>query len=215
MRCVIARSRTALFFGGMSGSKRTHDEMSVDEMSIADALARLRTGDAHAFAVIYDAFFPSLWRLASLRTQAPDLAEDLVHDVFLALWRRRETLPDVLDLAVYLAVAVRNQTRNVRTHDRIVGAVEEAVADARIAPPALGMRADDASTAAEATEFREAYERALAVLPAREREAAMLRWGDGLTFEQIAQILGMSAMGARGVILRAQQRIQADLERYR
>jgi RNA polymerase sigma-70 factor (ECF subfamily) len=194
----------------MSGSKRTHDDTS-----IADALAGLRIGDAHAFAVIYDAFFPSLWRLASLRTHAPDLAEDLVHEVFLALWRRRTTLPDSLDLAVYLAVAVRNQTRNVRAHDRVVGALEDAVAGARLAPPALGTVAEDASTAAEAAEFREAYERALAVLPAREREAAMLRWSGGLTFEQIAQILGMSVMGARGVILRAQQRIQADLARYR
>jgi RNA polymerase sigma-70 factor (ECF subfamily) len=164
---------------------------------------------------LYEALFESLWRIAMLRTWSSELAEEIVHDVFLALWTRRTTIDVAMDIQVYLAVAVRNRTRNLRAHDQVVQATATQVTQAQADVPAMGQAPIAADSAVEVEEFWSAYRRALALLTDREREAALLRWEEGFTFEQVAQVLGLSVVGARGVILRAQRKVQAALAEYR
>jgi len=178
-------------------------------------LGRLRTGDADALTQLYDLLFPSLWRLARLRTHAADIAEELVHDVFLSLWVRRAALPRDLDLRVYLAAAVRNRARDLTAHDRVVHALENAVSRVQLDPPAIGTTPSESDATVETAEFYAAYRRALTVLSEREREAVLLRWEEGFTLEQVAGVLGMSVMGARAAILRAQRKVQDGLADYR
>src|SRR5436305_847616 len=62
-----------------------------------DWLARLAAGDAAAFARLYDAFAPALFRTACrLLGQAAD-AEDAVQDVFASVARARARLPAELE----------------------------------------------------------------------------------------------------------------------
>jgi RNA polymerase sigma factor (sigma-70 family) len=178
-------------------------------------LARIREGDRTALGVLYDTLFESLWRLALLRTQSADTAEEIVHDVFLSLWMRRETLRPDIDIRVYLAVAVRNRTRNLRAHAQVVQATEDAVSNEILTPPGMGQSFPSADSELEADEFWKAYRSVLSTLTDREREAALLRWEEGFTFEQIAEVLGLSIVGARGVVMRAQNKVQAALAEYR
>jgi RNA polymerase sigma factor (sigma-70 family) len=188
---------------------------SIGGVPIRELIARLRASDRDALGLAYHALFPSLWRLAVLRTGSSAIAEEIVHDVFLACWARRDRLAEELDLAVYLAVAVRNRTRDLGAHDRVVQRVEEAVEQAMLEPPGASQSVPAADETLVSEEFHSIYHRALLTLTDREREAALLRWEEGFTFEQIGSVLGISAVGARKVILRAQAKVQDGLAEYR
>jgi RNA polymerase sigma-70 factor (ECF subfamily) len=173
-----------------------------------EVLAAIRDGDLNAFETLYLALFPSLWRLAGLRTGSSDLAKDLVQDAFFAFWRRRTTIDVNMNVQVYLAVAVRNRARNMTRDARVVRDTEYAVQQHTLPTPAMGRSISLPDTNAEHQEFQAAYHRALYLLTDREREAGLLRWEEGLTFEQIGEILGISTGGTRKIVLRAQQKLQ-------
>ncbi len=201
-------------------SHRTTLEPSVRATTIGgvpvrEILTKLHDSDQDALTMLYDEFFTSLWRLAMLRTRSAETAEEAVHDVFLSLWIRRATINIDTDIQVYLAAAVRNRTRDVQAHERVVHSMETSVNELRLPLPAMSQALPPTDAAAEADEFWVAYHRALQTLTEREREAVLLRWEEGLTLEQVGRILGMSTMGAQKLILRAQRKVRTGLQDYR
>ena len=182
---------------------------------IRDLLIQLRNGDRSAFGTLYEELFDSLWRLAVLVLHSSESAEEIVQDVFLNLWVRRETLDVDLDIRVYLNEAVRHLAYNVLRHRRVVLATEHAVEQTVMDVPAIGQPFVAPDGAVETEEFYAAYHRILAALTDRDSVALRLRWEEGFTFEHIGQILGLSAMGAHKVIVRAQQKVRDALADYR
>src|ERR1041385_257226 len=81
--------------------------------------AQLAAGDSAAFEALFEGYFNRLRRyLYGYVRSWPD-AEDLVHDVFLQLWRRRGWLATVRDLNAYLYHVARNQALNYLKHQRV------------------------------------------------------------------------------------------------
>lgn len=187
----------------------------VDGIPVRELLIRLREGDRAAFGALYEEFFESLWRLAILIVHAPEPAEEIVQDVFLDLWVRRESIDVASDMRVYLNEAVRHRAYNVLRHQRVVFDTEDAVEQETLEPPAISQSFVAPDGAAETEEFYAAYRRVLATLTRRDVVALRLRWEEGFTFDQIGKILGVSAMGARKIVLRGQQKVQEALARYR
>jgi RNA polymerase sigma-70 factor (ECF subfamily) len=147
-------------------------------------------------------------------TGSSDVAEEMVQDVFLAVWRRRERITPQDDLRAYLYAALRNAAKMRGRHTRVVRGVASAVEEQRLALPAHGRGPDTPDRRAEASEFYAAYQRALVVLNERERVAVQLRLEEDATFEEIGRVLGLSKVGARTVVLRAEEKIRALLAEY-
>ena len=57
-----------------------------------EILDRLREGDTSAFDSVFRSCYPSLVRLATRMLRDPAVAEEIVQDVMLELWRRRDRL---------------------------------------------------------------------------------------------------------------------------
>lgn len=181
---------------------------------VADLIAQLHAGDHRAVTTLYTALYPSLWRLAMVRTRSADIAKELVHETFLALWMRRTAIDAGTDLAVYLAVAVRNRTRDFRAHEDVVATADGAILSGAVRNPALGEPTPRPDIETERADFRTAYELALTALDDREREAVLLRWDEGYTLERVGQVLGISKMGAHKIVARAQAKVQRLLAAY-
>lgn len=88
----------------------------VEGHPVGTVLARIRAGDQDAFASLYRTLYTILWRIAILVTRSAPTAEEIVQDVFLTLWDRRETLDVDADIRVYLAAAVRNRAHDLSRH---------------------------------------------------------------------------------------------------
>jgi len=155
----------------------------VDEIHL---LERIRAGDSDAFDAVFRANYAALVGSAERILGRRDVAEEIVQDVMLELWRRRETLAVEDSLRGYLFRATRNRSLNHLRH----GAIEK-----RAEPELAANRAESGSSAHAALveeEIEVAVKRAVADLPARCREVFELSRMHGLRYSEIATTLGIS-----------------------
>jgi len=72
----------------------------------ADLMMSLREGNGHAFAEIYDRYWKRLLAVAYNHCRDKIIAEEIVQEVFISLWNRRQALC-IDNINAYLATAVR------------------------------------------------------------------------------------------------------------
>lgn len=167
-------------------------------------LARLRVGDEAAFDAIFRGRYAVLVGVAERMLRDRAVAEELVQEVMLALWRRREALSPDEALGPYLVRAVRNRALNHLRHLSI---------ERRDAVHAAGPSEAAASGAGPvvAEELAAALERSVAALPPRCREVFTLSRGGGLSYAEIAERLGISVKTVEAQMGRALRALRADL----
>ncbi|TCC88983.1 RNA polymerase sigma-70 factor [Pedobacter hiemivivus] len=79
---------------------------SLSDQELADLL---RHGNETVFKIIYDRFWSKLYFVASKRLNDPAEAEEAVQDIFLNLWKNRESFQLKVNFENYLAVAIKFQ----------------------------------------------------------------------------------------------------------
>jgi RNA polymerase sigma-70 factor (family 1) len=75
-------------------------------------LQRIIEGDTHSFDQLFLEMYAPVFLLTSRFTGDDESARDIVSDVFLQLWEKRESLAHVKDLKAYLYVSARNKALN-------------------------------------------------------------------------------------------------------
>ena len=151
-----------------------------------ELLERIRRGDEGAFDAIFREHYPPLVGLAEGMLRSRAVAEEIVQDVMLELWRRRETLAVEESLRAYLFRATRNRALNHLRHSRV---------ERRGEPHVVGETTTHRPTAPAALveeEIDVALRTAIGDLPDRCREVFELSRVHGLRYAEIAGALGMS-----------------------
>ena len=189
---------------------------SVEILSGADAqdqelVARLRAGDEEAFRSLFDRYASTAKALALRIVRQAQLAEEIVQEVFLAVWRS----PDGYDGA---RGSVRSWLMGM-VHHRAVDAVRREEAQRRRAD-SVAAEARDETTADHADEVVEAIGRpeerrvvraALDELPAEQREVLELMYFDGLTQTQVAEKTGLPLGTVKSRTLLGMRRMRSSL----
>ena len=150
-----------------------------------DILARLRKGDGAAFDTIFRMWYPSLVRASESIVQSRAVAEEIVQDVMLELWKRRESLAEDTSPQAYLFQSTRNRSLNHVRHERVAKEGE---------PYATRSEAIDATAHSQVVEdeMKVAVRKAIDGLPGRCREVFQLSRTHGLKYSEIATVLGIS-----------------------
>ena len=154
-----------------------------------------------AVTALYRTHYRSLVRLAALLLRDVSTAEEVVQDSFVAMhggWRR---LTDSDKALSYLRQSVVNRSRSVLRH-RIV-------ADRNMPKPAPDMPGGEQEYISQLE--RSALISALRALPARQREALVLRYYGDLSEAQIAATMGISTGAVRSHTARAMSSLRAEL----
>jgi RNA polymerase sigma-70 factor (ECF subfamily) len=164
---------------------------------------RLVAGDRRAFADLYDRLAPRMFGAALSMTGSTPEAEDAVQDVFVELARSRHRLPGIVDLEAYMFTMLHHAIGRRRRRQAVERqAVERIGADRRSAGGLVqepGMPADDDLAAA------------VARLPTAQREVVSLKIDGGLTFAQIAAVLGTNINTAAGRYRAALDKLRAAM----
>jgi RNA polymerase sigma factor (sigma-70 family) len=178
------------------------------------------TAERHVTA-LYQAHALSLARLALVMLGDRSAAEDVVQDAFLGLYRRWDRLADPAVAQSYLRTSVLNGCRTaLRTRPRhgVLAdggdAHEAAAAGSSHAPPqsrslSLSLSLESAEATVVHHEEHRAVLAAIRRLPARQREALVLRYYLDLTEEQTADAMQVS----RGTVKSATSRAIAAVGR--
>ncbi|TSJ78773.1 sigma-70 family RNA polymerase sigma factor [Rariglobus hedericola] len=158
----------------------------------AQLVRRVGTGDQSALGELYDRWVRPLHALASNILHDPTEAEDVLHDVFLTLWRKSADFDTTRGHAFSWAATL---TRN-RAIDRLRSRSRRSELLNQAAPADLGY--DESNPGADGTdsaghlwlkEKSSAVRRALATLPGDQRDVLQLAYFGGLTQLEIAEKL--------------------------
>ena len=161
-----------------------------------DLLTRLRNGDHEAFAAIFRQWYEPTVRSANRVLRDPGVAEELSQDVFLELWRRRESLAPDSSVAGYVMQAVRNRALN---HLRHLAVQKKSV----VYVEAMSEPAEHADSHVHTNELQVALTAAIAELPPRTREVFVMSRERGLRYSEIAEQLGVSVKAVEANMSRA------------
>lgn len=145
---------------------------------------RIRAGDSGAFEALFHTYHAPLCAFAYRYVEARDLAEEMVQEVFLFVWERRETWDVRTSVKGYLFTAVRNAALSYLRHERVVRRREAETFELFDTP--------SASADLEAAETLVAVQRAVGRLPERCRLVFTLHREQGLTYAEVAEVLGIS-----------------------
>lgn len=86
----------------------------------ATLLVQLRGGSAHAYTTLFERYWKFLYAVAYRRLQDEELAQDIVQEVFMAVWDKREKLTiEPAYLEYYLLKAVKNRVINHFASQRV------------------------------------------------------------------------------------------------
>lgn len=96
-------------------------------LSDAELLALIRTGDGLAFKELYNRYFETLLNMAYKRLCCVEIAEEVVQDIFVSLFVRRESIEIKSSLEGYLKNALKYKIfdvfRAMAVHDRYLNNV--------------------------------------------------------------------------------------------
>jgi RNA polymerase sigma-70 factor (ECF subfamily) len=149
-------------------------------------LARLAAGDDDALTEVYDRYAPLVFGVAKRVVANRSLAEDVVQEVFTALWRHPERFdPHRGSLRAYLGVqahrravdAVRSDTRRRAREEHCE--LMQARGEARL------------SDKMDAVTVAEVVRQAIARLPDGQRQAVELAYWSGRPQREVADVLGV------------------------
>ena len=177
--------------------------MATDSPSDSDLIARTLAGDRGAFEVLVRRHYRAAFSIALAYTSTRADAEDVCHDAFLRAAAKLRDCRKAEQFAYWLCAIVRNHARNVSTRGmarRAESLEHETVASGH-----------DIGRDAELRELRGRLERALASLPATQREVVLLHDLDGWTHDAIARVIGTSAGMSRQHLFHARRKLRAML----
>ena len=154
-------------------------------LSDHELLKQLRAGSRAAFDTIFRTHYGPLVALAERVLRDRSAAEDVVQDIMVELWRRRETLTIETTLKSYLFRATRNRALNAIRHEQVERRAAPYLATDPATPPTVEQKLHEDDLAA-------AVQRAVEELPARCREVFELSRVHGLKYAEIASAMNIS-----------------------
>jgi RNA polymerase sigma factor (sigma-70 family) len=166
---------------------------------------RLCAGDDSALAEVFDRYGPLVLGLARRVTGNQSAADDVLQEVFTALWCHPERFdPERGTLRAYLGVlAHRRAVDAVRASVR--RRTREECLDLLDLPANLG-------DPAEATAIAESVRRAIERLPEAQRRAIELAFWQGMTQHEVAHALGIPEETVKSRLRLAQAKLRDWLE---
>lgn len=168
-------------------------------------LRRMQAGEAAAFELLYERHQARVYRYALRMSGSPEISDDIVQEVFLALIRgARGFDPEAGGLASYLY----GMARNLLFRQYNAPVVEMLDEDALVADA-------DPLEGLEQAEQVERVRLALASLPAHYREAIVLCEMEEMSYAEVAEILGVAVGTVRSRLHRARAILVEKLSQER
>jgi RNA polymerase sigma-70 factor (family 1) len=173
-----------------------------------ELLLQIAAGDQKAFAELFDHYWNTIYGVTLAYIKSPDQAEDLVQEVFLILWKRKETLPGIGSLENYLFIITRNEVFRVLRKKGATYSVGEWLEN---------LPDEKALTPEKALSLKQLTERigeAVSLLPPQQRQAWQLSREQDLGHDEIAAAMGLSKNTVKNHIVKALNFIRDYLQSH-
>lgn len=163
-----------------------------------------KQGDWDAYSRLYNSYFGLLNNYGYRFTKEKELIEDAVHDLFVRLWTSRDKLSDPESVKNYLFKSMRNiLLRKMKSEEKFTDI------DGQEYPLAFSISyGSETLKRIEDRELREKIRFFIETLPPRQQEIIFLRFYEGLSYEEIADVMSISINSAYKLLYKALDNLQ-------
>jgi len=192
------------------------------ELAESGLIERLRQGDTQALEALMTRYSGRVYRLAFGITRNEADAEEIVQDVFLTLFRKIDTFEERSALGTWIyrvaanASLIKRRGKRVELEVHLEDYLPRFLEDGHREGDRDFLCADWSQRpdeAAQAVETRAVLTQALERLPDTYRVVVLLRDLEGLSNEEVAEVLGESVASVKSRLHRARMALREQLTR--
>jgi len=166
----------------------------------------LKKGDSKAFEEIFDLYWERVYNYIHIRVGQTDVAFDIVQDIFVSLWIRREAIELHTSLSGYLFAMARYQ---------IIGHIKEGYRREEYLKDYghyMSLQFDTSSEdKVHLDDLNETIEQSIAELPPRCQEIFRMSRFQNLSIDEIASRLDVSSRTVENQLTRALKHLRTSL----
>ncbi len=164
--------------------------------------------DERAFRDLYNYFSPKLIELASYYTNSNQLAGEVVSDVFVKIWRNRQSLKKINDIRSYLFVATKRQSISaIRSENQKFLSVETLKLD-------ITVESTSPDQKLLTQEFLDFFTESIKKLPAKTQLIFKMIKEEGIKYKEVAQLLNLSEKAIEKHMTNALKNLRKQIETY-
>ena len=161
-------------------------------------------GDDEAYTYIYREYSQALYAYGMHFTSDKGLVEDCILDVFIKIFQNRRHLQSTDNIKLYLFIALKNKLFNIFRKD-----IKYSQIDSLEPVFAAEYTIEDEIIENEREQFlNEKMIRMLEVLSPRQKEIIYYRFVEGLSYEEICQIMDMNYQSTQNLIQRSLKKLR-------
>jgi RNA polymerase sigma-70 factor (ECF subfamily) len=174
----------------------------------ARLLQELIGGSMDAFTALYDHYQPRLRVfIAPFTHQSPSLTNDIIQEVFIKLWVKRDNLAGVQHLEFYLQRMARNRLLDIARLRKIKLRHETSFAALQVQQQPV------TEDTLQLKEYHQLAQDAIRQLPERRRYLFTLHVLEGYSLDEIGQITGLSKEVIKKQLFKARHSLRQQLKK--
>jgi RNA polymerase sigma-70 factor (ECF subfamily) len=168
---------------------------------------RFKDGDVRALEGIYKTHVKSMIHFGLKITDDHGLVKDSIHDLFLELWKYRQTLADAHDPKFYLFRALRNKLSRALSQRSFVSIGEMQLASDNLLTEYVEL---DFLIKEREVQTRGTLKLLMEKLPKRQQEAVTLRFYYNFSYETIGSVMDMNYQSVLNLMQRALKTLRSE-----
>jgi len=161
----------------------THQSDTAENIEL---LTKLRNGDQLAFAQIYNQYRSKMYAYANTLCKSPETAEEIVQEVFIRLWQKKEQINTDLNFSAYIKKVTLNHVLN-----HLKKVAREKSLQVEVFQYIDSIRNTTEDNLLE-KELLKTYDEAIALLPPQKKIIYQMSRNEEMTHDQIAKQLNIS-----------------------
>ena len=179
----------------------------INNISDSSLWNKLRLGDEEAFSSLFERYYSMLVNYGKTLMTGEDRVKDCVQDVFVDIWTYRYKLNEAMVVKAYLLSSVRKRIARLHHREHIFSNIKNidsldflfdfSIEDRLIA---------DETTAKKVEQLNKSINK----LSDRQKEAIYLRYHQGLTVDQVADVLNLNYQSTKNLLHRAILQLRRD-----
>ncbi|MEX0779375.1 MAG: RNA polymerase sigma factor [Balneolales bacterium] len=161
----------------------------------------LKANDKNALKTLFERHFDDLFIYAEKFCGDSELAEDHLQNLFLKIWEKRSNLGNVKGVKTYLWTALRRSLINVEEKKKTEKTYQNEVADSLYG---MQFNVEELITYDELNnQKKHELQDALNQLSHTQREVLFLKFYEGMSYEEIEQIMSIGSQTTRNYVYKA------------
>ena len=168
----------------------------------------IKKGDEKAFALLYDKYWEQLYYIAYKHLQSAQDCEDLVHEVFIDLWKNRKKIEIRSSVSNYIFTALKYKIFRLYDAQRVRQNYAKLIAS---------KEPETSNTTEKELSFKELYdliEQNIQKLPEKCRLVFKLRKIEEYSVEEVAEKLNISPNTVHNQVTKASKILKQNLKEH-